>query len=84
MNIPYVKQFDKNGVLTNPIIGSYKNSSPNRQARNSKLLRNFNNRGNATMNVTKKTRYAVKIQRVPIFKNGVAFRFKPVVHYVLK
>ena len=33
MNIPYVKQFDENGVITNPIIGKYVNEYENRAER---------------------------------------------------
>jgi len=33
MNVPYVKQFDKNGVITNPIIGSYISEGENRATR---------------------------------------------------
>ena len=33
MNQPYVKQFDSNGTLLNPIKGMYLNESPNRKER---------------------------------------------------
>lgn len=32
-NQPYVKQFDEQGILKNPIIGSYRHKSPNRAKR---------------------------------------------------
>lgn len=37
MNVPYVKQFDSNGTLTNPIEKFYHNESPNRRQRRSGL-----------------------------------------------
>jgi hypothetical protein len=37
MNTPYVKQFDKNGTLLNPIRGIYKNPFPNRRERRQKV-----------------------------------------------
>lgn len=39
MNIPYVKNFDVNGILINPITQSYLNTHPNRKSR-----RSFKNR----------------------------------------
>jgi len=33
MNTPYVKQYDKNGVLLNPIVGGYYHEFPNRAER---------------------------------------------------
>lgn len=33
-NKPYIKQYDENGVLANPIIGSYSPTGPNRRQRN--------------------------------------------------
>jgi len=37
MNVPYVKQFDSTGTLTNPIEKFYHNESPNRKQRRSGL-----------------------------------------------
>jgi len=37
MNKPYVKVFDKNGVLTNPIKGMYIPDEPNRRQRRASL-----------------------------------------------
>jgi len=36
-NIPYVKTFDKNGKLENPIDGFYISPYPNRKQRRSKI-----------------------------------------------
>ncbi len=43
MNIPYVKQFDQNGILANPIKGSYTSDFPNRSKRRKEL--GINKRG---------------------------------------
>ena len=37
MNVPYVKQYDDNGVVTNPIVGSYKSEGKNRSERRKSL-----------------------------------------------
>ena len=46
MNKPYVKQYDENGVVTNPIKGILLHGEPNRQERRSefKKQRQHNNR----------------------------------------
>ena len=44
MNVPYVKEFDKNGSVENPIIGSYITSGENRRSRRMKEARFQNNR----------------------------------------
>jgi len=33
MNKPYVKQYNEQGLISNPIVGSYKSTSPNRRQR---------------------------------------------------
>lgn len=68
MNTPYVKKFDENGVVTNPIIGKYKNESPNR--RENRLLtknngpRFTNNRKGIALTVLKTMKYKRLIQVV--------------------
>lgn len=37
INQPYVKSYDKNGKLTNPIIGTYETKFANRKARHEKI-----------------------------------------------
>lgn len=37
MNKPYVKQFDEQGILLNPIVKSYKSNYPNRKQRRTKF-----------------------------------------------
>jgi hypothetical protein len=43
MNIPYVKQYDKHGIVTNPIKGKYVNRHPNRRQTRQKDERKFTN-----------------------------------------
>lgn len=38
MNIPYVKQYNFYGELTNPIVSGYYNYYPNRRQRRSKVV----------------------------------------------
>lgn len=33
MNKPYVKEYDENGIVLNPIVGSYRTKYPNRKER---------------------------------------------------
>lgn len=76
-NQPYVKRFDAQGVLLNPIVGSYESKLPNRSLR--KLLlkapRFINNKNHypITINteVTPPIAYVRKLQIAPIkeFKN---------------
>jgi hypothetical protein len=40
MNKPYVKEFNKNGELNNPIKGLYLNEFPNRRMRRFKIIPN--------------------------------------------
>lgn len=44
MNIPYVKHFDENGTLTNPITGTYPQPFDNRRTRRFSEPRFLNNR----------------------------------------
>lgn len=75
MNKPYVKQYDENGLLLNPIEGKYTHSGPNRKMRNAKPPRYFNNSANCQMSIVKNEAYRKYIQWVDR---------KPIVHYVLK
>lgn len=50
-NIPYVKQYDANGEVTNPIRGLYPNRGPNRKTRRMGDGRFMNNRKSAQIQV---------------------------------
>lgn len=87
MNIPYVKRYDSNGTLLNPINGKYANVFPNRSARKSEKVRSFKNRNTKTQNVFKTSRYGVEKQFIKVVKILGGFTkvsFKPIVHYRLK
>jgi len=40
INIPYVKQYDEEGKLTNPITGMYKTTGMNRKQRRQYMQKN--------------------------------------------
>lgn len=65
-NIPYKKQYDQEGVLLNPIIGSYESKLPNRsQRRSDRNQPRFigNNRGNH-LTITEDSMTPKKFKRV--------------------
>lgn len=56
MNRPYVKQYDANGDLINPIVSKFLNTSPNRRERREETVnrpRLFNNKKGIQLVVTK-------------------------------
>ena len=56
MNRPYVKQYDAEGKLVNPIVGEFINSQPNRQERREDTLnkkRLFNNKKGTQLVITR-------------------------------
>lgn len=59
MNKPYVKNYDKNGNLTNPIEKSYVSMEPNREARRMHLQKNklHGESGNEHLTVVGTTKY---------------------------
>jgi hypothetical protein len=68
MNVPYVKQFNEKGELTNPIKGIYPQPFENRHTRRLKEARFANNRKSAQIQVlggkgTKQTKYRKVLQR---------------------
>ncbi len=67
MNISYVKKYDENGIVINPIVGSYTHDSDNRKSRREVKQKNrfFGNGKNAPLSVSKHGKYARRIQVVP-------------------
>lgn len=65
MNTPYVKKYDGNDVLTNPINGKYVNEFPNRQQRNSKPPRDYNNKKSIPTVIHGIWRYIKRLQIIP-------------------
>ena len=66
MNIPYVKIYDENGILKNPIVGSFLNPFKNRSQRREVKQKNrfFGNGKNLPLTVTKTVKYLRRIQIV--------------------
>lgn len=84
-NIPYVKQFDKNGELTNPINGAYKHEFENRKKRRApkNKERFMNNRKTMQTVVFKTHRFLKMIQHVRFFnKETEKFEIRRIEHYV--
>jgi hypothetical protein len=79
MNVPYLKKYDENGVLTNPINGKYANLFQNREQRKKQKFRFFNNSASFKLQVTKRMKYHKFIQ-VEFDKDG---KRKNIEHYKL-
>ena len=80
MNTPYVKEYDKNGELLNPINGKYVNEFPNRQQRKPNRQRFFNNKKTYQMVVYGNTAYK-KVLQHEINKEGDLIKIE---HYLPK
>lgn len=80
MNIPYVKQFDNNGVLLNPIKGSYLSEFHNRRARREKSTRFYGESKNYHLTVTGTIKY-LRLKQYEFDKEG---NKKVIEHYILK
>ncbi len=62
MNTPYVKQYDENGQVINPIVGIYPSEFDNRRKRREKFARFKNNRRTAQMVIGSTFRYKKSVQ----------------------
>ena len=80
MNQPYVKEYDENGKLKNPIKKSYPQPFENRIKRREKEARFMHNRKGFNMVVHKTTAYHKQLQYV-VDKEG---KLKTILHYVPK
>jgi hypothetical protein len=85
MNVPYVKQFDENGVVKNPINGKYVNEFPNRSQRNAKKPRDVNNGKTTPTVIFGRFRYIKRFQFIPesLNKKGKLLRERFILHYDL-
>lgn len=67
-NTPYVKQFDENGHLLNPIQGSYVSPFPNRQRRKAALrperFMNFSKKGGTNLVVKGRMKFKKFVQEI--------------------
>lgn len=64
MNIPYVKKYDTNGVLTNPIKDFYASREPNRRERRRREPRFMNNRRGVHLYVLGIRKFRLLAQRI--------------------
>lgn len=83
-NEPYVKQFDENGTLTNPINGVYQNEFPNRKERRGHKNRQrfISNKKGVSLTITKLLNKVYKYKRVlQIVKHGDG-SIQRVEHYI--
>lgn len=80
-NIPYLKQFDENGLISNPIVGSLINKFPNRKSRRSEIQKSrFHGESkNTHLSVNKYSKY-LRIKQFEKDKDG---NRKFIEHYIL-
>ncbi len=76
MNKPYVKVYDTEGIITNPIKGSYISKSPNRSQRRFTAQRFKGNHKGVSLTINDEYAYRRVLQITP---NG-----KRIEHYLLK
>ncbi|HPC09808.1 MAG TPA: hypothetical protein PLN85_01885 [archaeon] len=77
MNKPYVKQYDNNGVLINPIETSYTSKFPNREYRRRKLPRFTKNSKSYHLTINKMGKFHRNIQVITCKDGSV----KRIMHY---
>ena len=70
MNVPYVKKFNENGELTNPISGVYKSEFQNRSERRKKPTRFRGNKKGISLTVVKTEKYKRVIQIIQVIEKG--------------
>lgn len=80
MNTPYIKRYNKDGEVTNPIMGARLHHEPNRRARRSRPERFVNNRNTFHLTVTETLRYKRVVQEIALEDGSI----KRVGHYVLR
>lgn len=79
MNTSYVKKYNAEGMLENPILNSYKQSSPNRSQRRPKKNRFKGNGKNHSLTVVGPNKYTRTLQ-LERDKDG---KKKTIYHYQL-
>lgn len=81
MNVPYVKQFDKNGVVTNPISKGYFNEFQNRKERRAGMQKKRFHGESNNLHLT-----VIGSARYLRFKQTIRYRdmsTKTIEHYIL-
>lgn len=79
-NTPYIKKFDDEGKLLNPIKGSYINTLPNRHERRKKPVRFHGESKNFHLTVIENNKYKRVKQTIIDKKTG---KKKIIEHYLL-
>ena len=80
MNTPYVKQYNEEGEVINPINGKYVSQFPNRRARANKKQRFMNNSKSFPLIVFGKFKFKKVIQK-EIDKQGKVKRIEHTIHF---
>jgi hypothetical protein len=80
MNKPYIKQLNQDGIVSNPIEGSYLHSEQNRKQRRLKPLRFMSNRRGVSITIDNSLRYIRTIQLIKLLDGSI----KRIGHYVLR
>jgi hypothetical protein len=82
LNVPYVKKYDENGKLLNPIKGIYLSGVSNR--RKSKKFRFMNNSKSIPLVVNQKSKYFKRLQEIVFVNKLGKLERRFIEHYVLK
>lgn len=77
MNIPYVKKFNENGELINPITSVYASEFPNRFERRRKPTRFKGNKKGISLTIVKTEKYKRVIQLIQIIEKNEYNKPKP-------
>jgi hypothetical protein len=78
-NQPYVKEYNENGVCTNPIIDSYISNYPNRQQRHKKPKRFMGNGKGISLTIFANKKY-YRHRQIITLKDGTK---KTIEQYIL-
>ena len=78
-NIPYVKVYNENGELTNPINGFYKSGV---SKRTNKKERFMNNSKGIQLVVTKTSKYYKRLQKITFVDDKGTIKNKVIEHYI--
>jgi len=78
VNIPYIKKFDAEGNMTNPITDRYISVLPNRRERRKKEKRFYGNGNNYHLSVTPTGKYRRVMQLICTKDNKI----KVIYHYI--
>jgi hypothetical protein len=79
INQPYVKKYNENGELLNPINGKFVSQNENRSMRKTKQERFFNNSKSFKLLVTKTAKFKKVIQNEINSETG---KSKEIIHYL--